>query len=256
MRTVGLGDVVLGDGDVKVIAPLVADDLPGLERAADEIAGDDVDIVEWRLDHLARTPDPATAAGIAGQLVPRLAGRPLLATFRTAAEGGRRELSAAAYADLAIALAGSGAVDAIDLELERDPVHRGRALDAARAAGVPVVLSYHDFAATPPREEIVARLRRMQDLGADVCKIAVMPHDPGDVLALLDATWTMHDRHADRPLITMAMGDLGTASRLAGGVFGSAATFAAVGTGSAPGQLAVADVRRTLRLLGRSDRGC
>jgi 3-dehydroquinate dehydratase I len=251
MRTVPLRDVVLGQGGPKVIVPLVADRPERLLDEAAALAGHDVDVVEWRVDHLAGSPGAADVLAACRALVPALGGRPLLATFRTAAEGGARALDDGAYADLAVALAGSGLVDAIDLELARAQDETDRALAAARAAGVAVVMSNHDFAGTPARDEIVARLRRMQDRGADVCKIAVMPHDAGDVLTLLDATWTMRSRYADRPLVTMAMGDLGVASRIAGGVFGSAATFGTVGPSSAPGQVPVERLRQVLDLLGR-----
>ena len=79
----------------------------------------------------------------------------------------------------------------------------------------------------------------MQRLGADICKIATMPHSPADVLTLLDATRIMAEEHADRPLITMAMGALGIVSRVSGETFGSAATFGMAGTPSAPGQIPV-----------------
>jgi 3-dehydroquinate dehydratase-1 len=44
----------------------------------------------------------------------------------------------------------------------------------------------------------------------------------------------------------MAMGGDGVVSRLVGGVFGSACTFASVGTASAPGQVPLAELRRVL----------
>ena len=65
----------------------------------------------------------------------------------------------------------------------------------------------------------------MQELGAHIPKIAVMPKTPNDVLTLLDATYTMHTLHADRPIITMSMASTGLISRIAGEIFGSAATF-------------------------------
>jgi 3-dehydroquinate dehydratase-1 len=45
------------------------------------------------------------------------------------------------------------------------------------------------------------------------------------------------------------MGALGASSRVAAEVFGSAATFATAGEGSAPGQLAATDVARMIELL-------
>ena len=141
---------------------------------------------------------------------------------------------------------GGQTADAIDVELATPGV--AGLVSRARAAGLAVVVSHHDFAATPPADEIVALLRRQRDVGADVCKVAVMPHDPDDVLALLTATRAFA-RDADRPVVTVAMGALGVVSRLAGGVFGSAMTFASAGAVSAPGQVDVERLRAALALL-------
>ena len=69
----------------------------------------------------------------------------------------------------------------------------------------------------------------MQELGADIPKIAVMPQSRKDVLTLLSATEEMASEYADRPIITMSMSATGLISRLCGGVLGSALTFGAVG---------------------------
>jgi 3-dehydroquinate dehydratase (EC 4.2.1.10) len=114
---------------------------------------------------------------------------------------------------------------------------------------VKVIMSSHDFHNTPPAEEIVRRLRKMQQLGADIPKIALMPQNKTDVLTLLTATLEMHEHYADRPLITMSMAKTGVISRLAGEVFGSAATFGAVKKASAPGQISVSDLRIALTIL-------
>jgi 3-dehydroquinate dehydratase-1 len=109
-------------------------------------------------------------------------------------------------------------------------------------------MSNHDFHATPDTAEIVARLHKQQELGADVLKIAVMPQNPGDVLKLLDATWQLR-QSSDRPLLTMSMGPTGVVSRLAGETFGQALTFGMIGTASAPGQIEVGTLRGILTTL-------
>lgn len=86
----------------------------------------------------------------------------------------------------------------------------------------------------------------MQDLGADLPKIAVMPQSPQDVLTLLAATLTMKEKYATRPLITMSMGKSGGVSRVTGRLFGSAMTFGTVGQASAPGQIAIAKLREVM----------
>ena len=63
-------------------------------------------------------------------------------------------------------------------------------------------------------------LCKMQELEADIPKMAVMPQRERDVLVLLDATLSMKELHAQTPVITMAMGRNGVVSRLSGEVFG------------------------------------
>ena len=110
----------------------------------------------------------------------------------------------------------------------------------------------HDFDKTPDKEEIISRLKKMQTLNADICKIAVMPNSSQDVVVLLDATATMQTEFADRPIVTMSMGGLGVVSRLAGETFGSAMTFGAAKKASAPGQVPIAELRSVLDLLHKS----
>ena len=92
----------------------------------------------------------------------------------------------------------------------------------------------------------------MQDLGADLPKIAVMPNSAKDVLTLLCATDEMVTEHAKRPIITMSMGGTGLVSRISGETFGSALTFGAAKKASAPGQIAVQDLYEVLNLIHKS----
>ena len=87
---------------------------------------------------------------------------------------------------------------------------------------------------------------KMQQVGADLPKVAVMPHDSTDVLTLLDATIETKNKYFATPIITISMGNLGVASRLCGEVFGSAMTFASAGDSSAPGQIGLDIVNSVL----------
>ena len=89
----------------------------------------------------------------------------------------------------------------------------------------------------------------MQQAGADLPKLAVMPRCRTDVLELLAATAEMADQHPETPVITMSMGTLGAVSRLAGEAFGSAMTFANPGQASAPGQVSLDIVNEVLDAL-------
>ncbi|MDV7999797.1 type I 3-dehydroquinate dehydratase [Rhodococcus sp. IEGM 1408] len=242
-----------------IIVPLTAHDLPQLEeqvaalssRAAEVVH----DAVEWRVDLFAPFiagggSDPAPAVSALHRIAELLPETPILATFRTIAEGGGADITPEAYLGLIGALASTGLAAAIDVEY-RHP-RAAEAIDVAHAHHTPVVASNHDFHGTPPVEEIVERLEAMELAGAEVAKIAVTPRTPAEVLILLDATERRH-RTSGIPLITMSMGALGAVTRICGGTFGSAATFATVGSASAPGQLPAAGVRSALDLLRTRD---
>ena len=89
----------------------------------------------------------------------------------------------------------------------------------------------------------------MDENGADIPKIAVMPQNARDVLTLLSATLRYRENGGKKPVITMSMGNNGAISRLTGEIFGSALTFAAVEQTSAPGQFTIEEVRQILSIL-------
>ena len=57
------------------------------------------------------------------------------------------------------------------------------------------------------------------------------------------------------PLITMSMGGVGSLSRIMGWVYGSAATFAVGKNSSAPGQVAIEDLRTALAIVRQAVMG-
>jgi len=54
------------------------------------------------------------------------------------------------------------------------------------------------------------------------------------------------------PVITVSMGSCGVASRLLGGVFGSAVTFAVGKESSAPGQIPIDEMKTVLDVIHKS----
>ena len=151
-----------------------------------------------------------------------------------------------------IKAAQTGYVDFVDVEIFTGDEIVKKIIDGVHAAGVKVVASNHDFHKTPAKSDIIYRLRKMQDMGADIPKIAVMPQNKREVLTLLAATEEMVTDYADRPVITMSMAGTGVISRLCGEVFGSSMTFGAAKKASAPGQMGVEDLSTVLGLLHKS----
>ncbi|MFW6321157.1 MAG: type I 3-dehydroquinate dehydratase [Halohasta sp.] len=222
------------DFDSFVLAA-ATDDL-GEEPAAREHA----DAVEFRLD-LATDP-LEQLAGYDGEL-------PLIVTNRADWEGGEADDEAERLDALESAL-GHDRVAAVDIECaaldgsaDAADAERARELrENARENGVSVIASVHDFASTPPVDELTARLDRAADEG-DVGKLAVTAADRDDALAVLTATHRAVS--AGRTVATMAMGEAGRHTRAVAPVYGSAIGYAPVDPASAtaPGQYDLVTLR-------------
>ncbi|MBJ8742100.1 type I 3-dehydroquinate dehydratase [Citrobacter sp. FDAARGOS_156] len=249
MKTVTVRNLVIGEGAPKIIVSLMGKDISTVKSEALAYREADFDILEWRVDHFADVASIDAVLEAARAIRDVMADKPLLFTFRSAKEGGEQTLSVENYIALNRAAVDSGLVDMIDLELFTGDELVKATVEHAHAKNVFVIMSNHDFHKTPAADDIVQRLRKMQELGADIPKIALMPQSKADVLTLLSATLEMQERYADRPIITMSMAKTGVISRLSGEVFGSAATFGAVKKASAPGQISVTDLRTVLTIL-------
>ncbi|MGH8038206.1 MAG: type I 3-dehydroquinate dehydratase [Stenotrophomonas sp.] len=247
-----VGALRIGEGAPRTIVPITgATAEQALQQATAIAASQATDLAEWRIDYLDIATDAKALVALGQRIERTLGGKPMIVTFRTKAEGGSKAISDADYGALNAALLRGGFAQLVDVEMFRDPAVVAALVAQAHQAGVKVVMSSHDFHATPAREEIVARLMRQDALGADVLKIAVMPRDAGDVLTLLDATWQVRQR-SSKPLLTMSMGGNGVVSRLAGETFGQAMTFGMIGTPSAPGQVEVEQLQSVLGVIHAS----
>lgn len=251
-KVVTIRNVKIGEGVPKIIVPIVEKTRERIVEKALSVKSMRVDAVEWRADFYDDVYDKAKVVETASSLRAVMPDMPLFFTFRTAAEGGEKSISMGEYTSLNKAVAQSGAVDIIDIQifLSHDVVAEN--IENIHEAGVFVVTSNHDFSKTPDKDELVARLRKMQDMGADILKIAVMPSCEEDVLTLLAATNEMYVKYAKKPLITMSMSPIGVISRAVGGAFGSSMTFGAVGQTSAPGQIQVEKLSTVLNILHES----
>lgn len=249
IQPIQIRSVEIGSGVPKIIVPIVGKTQEAILAKAAGVVDMPIHMVEWRADFYDDVFDTEKALATLRKLRGALGTLPLLFTFRTKREGGEKEISMEQYAALNLAVAASGTADLVDVEVFSGGAAAKANIDGIHKAGVRVVGSNHDFSATPEKDEIVSRLRRMQEMGADIPKIAVMPKSTGDVLTLLAATAEMHEKYADRPIITMSMSAKGVVSRLSCEAFGSAMTFGAAGQASAPGQIPVEQLKQALDIL-------
>lgn len=252
MNPVIVRDLNIGVGMPKICVPIVGESECEILEAAKEICSASVDLVEWRVDWFESAMETEKVKLVLEKLRTVLGNIPLLFTFRTKEEGGEREITYEQYAELLTKVAATKQADIIDVEAFMDP-SASKLIAIIHNYDVKVMGSNHDFVKTPSKAEIVQRLCHMQDMGADLLKIAVMPQTEDDVFTLLKGTHEMVSKYAKQPVVTMSMSETGMVSRVAGEIFGSAITFGTMGKASAPGQLPIQKLKEVLEILHREE---
>jgi len=240
--------------------PIIITPLVGATRAAivDEVAAivpKNPDLLEWRIDFFAAIGDSAAVIATAQAIRAAAGGIPVLLTRRNVSEGGTPiAIDEAAVVAMYSAACAARCVEMIDYELSNPAVHLEQLRKVSAANDISMIMSYHNFALTPDAATLDSKFSAAQRLGADVAKVAVMPKTPPDVLTLLAAT----DRASQAlgiPLISMSMGGIGSLSRIVGWIYGSAATFAVGKSSSAPGQIAIEELRSVLATVRQAVNG-
>lgn len=248
-KVVTIKNVKIGEGLPKICVPMVGETIDQLVEEANFLKNLDLDVVEWRVDFFENVINIDKVKEALQAIRTVLTDKPIIFTFRSAKEGGQKEVSTEFYFELNKRIVETKQVEVIDIELFNEEENIKDLVEAAHINGLTVIISNHDFKNTPSKEEIISRLRKAAELGGDLPKIAVMPTCAADVITLLDATRIMNEEYAKGPIITMSMAGKGVISRLSGEIFGSALTFGAAKKVSAPGQISVVDLRKTIELL-------
>ena len=223
-----------------IVVPIMAASLEDVALQWEAAVGAGADIVEWRIDALGPHLWDAETVGESGAALRAQFGKPVLATMRTAKEGGGFTGSAAQYRS--ILRDAGGWADLVDVEVG----YRGAEELIAELRGrTAVVGSFHDFTTEPSAATTVQLLSQMQDLGCGVGKVAWMVTTEAD-LALVKNLQVWAAEHMSMPTVVIGMGPLGTESRLGNSALMSAFTFARGSVESAPGQPTVEEIRASV----------
>lgn len=245
---------IIGFDRPKICVPLVGRTEAEIIDQANQIKTSQrssaIDMVELRGDYLDILQDYGKLDDLLKKITTVLDDKVLLFTIRSEAEGGEKlTFSSPTIAEINRHVIENKLADMVDIELFSGAEQAKALIDIAKEKDVKIIMSNHDFSTTPDATTIVNRLRSMQDLGADVVKIAVMPENKMHVVNLLAATTMMQEAYAEVPVVTMSMGKMGAISRISGQVFGSAITFASFAEASAPGQIPVEKMDEALSLV-------
>lgn len=236
-NSVKINDIIIGEGIPKICVPIIGQTRRDIMIDAGYAKAVPHDIVEWRADYYEDLLNPYEVVQTISALKELFDSTPIIFTIRTVTEGGEAVIDDKTYLSIIKEIICTSAPDIIDVEIFKgDDIFRAICLEAHNH-GIKIIASNHDFLHTPSEEELISRMCHMQNMGADIAKIAVMPESIPDVLTLLSATAKMATEHTDTPVVTMSMGKLGKISRLSGETFGSAITFGIAATSSAPGQI-------------------
>lgn len=188
------------------------------------------DLVELRLDLVAREDHPALAAACRGVTLP------LVATVRSVEEGG----AFAGDADDCARLLAPFLPLARYVDLERG--FRTLA-PPCREAGCGVIASVH-LGTMLPLPELFGLERDLRSYG-DIPKIVLAPSSDDDLLDLLSFTHAV-----SKPVCTSIMGAAYRHGRALLPLFGSSFAYCSVGRPSSPGQYTLGEMRTLAALLG------
>jgi 3-dehydroquinate dehydratase-1 len=186
-----------------------------------------IDVLEARLDSLA------------GSKLPESWQLPVIATARHPREGGAGNLSQTARRKLleeALPWA-----SAIDVELRSARALSG-VIAGAHQHGRTVILSHHDFSATPSVSALKRLASRAADEGADLFKVATFLREPRDLQKLIE----LQSGGTKVPVISMGMGDAGRFSRVVLSGFGSPLCYGWLGKPQVSGQWPALKLRAIL----------
>jgi len=224
---------------MKLCIPITGADREEIKSQLEELDLLDFDMIELRADY-------HFSMEVLKEIREAFPDKELIFTFRTKAEGGETqpEDDFLLYVYTLVAL--SGMVDIIDLELEGICKTNPDVINNLKQSGVKLMISNHDFEKTPSEKEITDRFKKMEALGADMAKIAVMPENMKDVEILISAAKTAN-RLLQIPIVAISMGELGKKTRIEGEEFGSIITFGSLDKESASGQIPAKELKSMLK---------
>jgi 3-dehydroquinate dehydratase-1 len=190
------------------------------------------DVAEVRLDQLPFSSD---------ELRGLLEGwdTPILLTARHPLEGGFAPTDPVQRMAMIEPLLDRAAL--LDLEI-RSAAEMQPLIQKARAQGVPVIGSFHDFHTTPPDGVLEGALGFAQTAGLDAAKFATFVNSHDDLVRLINLTSGQHRLR----LAVMGMGPWGRVSRLVLAKCGSLLNYGYVGESNAPGQWPAARLKALL----------
>jgi 3-dehydroquinate dehydratase-1 len=136
----------------------------------------------------------------------------------------------------------------VDIEFETDYGFKQDVISAALNKKCDVIISYHNFDHTPPKDQLRIISNQCFDMGANVAKITCMVQKPEDNASLLSIY------EPGKRIVSFGMGELGKISRIAAIFMGAEFTMASATDESVtgPGQISYTKLRTIIELFKNS----
>jgi|CXWL01.1.fsa_nt_gi 3-dehydroquinate dehydratase-1 len=136
--------------------------------------------------------------------------------------------------DLLLA-ASAGGADYVDIGLHSSKAELRRLKKGLKKTKL--IISHHDFKKTPSEAQLKSIVKKMRQLGADVCKIATMVNDLDDNRRLIELAIDLKKRKVKH--IIIGMGEQGMITRILSKELGNELQFVSLESKTAPGQLSL-----------------
>ena len=241
-------DIVIGEGMPKICVPVVFTNQQDIVAELIRLEKMDIDLIELRIDYFSDLLNNQKLTELFNSIAALNLSKGIILTYRSEKEGGLGKLTIPEYIELYKLALNSNAFDIYDVELTSGTNAIITLTSLIHQAGKKVLMSVHDFKRTPSIDTMMEKFKLMDSLEADIFKLAVMPEDFKEVLALMETTLKANELY-DRPIVTMSMSSMGIVTRLMGEQFGSAITFGKAQEGSAPGQIDVQSLKQVLQVV-------
>lgn len=223
-----IGDAIRPEKRPLIAVSMQVHNQPELHAFLTDVAYKQADILEWRIDAWA---DLTTLTDSLISQTIEVTERPVILTWRTQSEGGLKPFNETEYIRIYETAIQTG-VGAIDIEV--------KLLDTlvcvvtlAQSNDVTVIGSRHDWVFP---NDLSTRMHDMLNYPIDVIKYVAMSETEDQAKQVLNELKKLTTQ-TNKPVIGMAMGDIGSFTRLGSFAHGSQLTFAQLKQSSAPGQL-------------------
>jgi 3-dehydroquinate dehydratase-1 len=131
----------------------------------------------------------------------------------------------------------------VDVELSSKKILK-ETIKVVKAGRKKVIVSFHDFKATPKTAKLEKIIKEARKAGSDIVKLAAKAKGKTELRRLAGLLTDNSD------LIVIAMGPGGSASRVFFPMLGSLVTYAGISGANAPGQLSISALKREFKNFG------